>query len=57
MKFIKLLQSALASVVLPVALLHADTLAEITNAGVVRIAVPQDFPPFGSVYTDRRLRH
>lgn len=31
---------------------HASVLNEITDRGVVRIAVPQDFPPFGSVGTD-----
>ncbi|WP_245411827.1 transporter substrate-binding domain-containing protein [Phyllobacterium leguminum] len=30
----------------------ADTLADITARGVLRVAVPQDFPPFGSVGTD-----
>lgn len=31
---------------------HADALEDITAAGTIRIAVPQDFPPFGSVGTD-----
>lgn len=31
---------------------HADALDEILKAKVIRIAVPQDFPPFGSVGTD-----
>lgn len=26
----------------------ADALADIKAAGVLRVAVPQDFPPFGS---------
>lgn len=30
----------------------ADTLAEITERGTLRVAVPQDFPPFGSVGLD-----
>lgn len=30
----------------------ADQLQEITQRGVLRVAVPQDFPPFGSVGTD-----
>ncbi|RCS21836.1 amino acid ABC transporter substrate-binding protein [Phyllobacterium salinisoli] len=30
----------------------ADTLADIAARGVLRVAVPQDFPPFGSVGTD-----
>lgn len=33
---------------------QADTLSDITAAGVIRIAVPQDFPPFGSVGTDMK---
>ncbi|MFG1378554.1 transporter substrate-binding domain-containing protein [Xanthobacter autotrophicus] len=31
---------------------RADTLDDIMKAGVIRIAVPQDFPPFGSVGID-----
>ncbi|WP_034950053.1 transporter substrate-binding domain-containing protein, partial [Erwinia oleae] len=30
----------------------ADQLQEIEKRGVIRIAIPQDFPPFGSVGTD-----
>ena len=30
----------------------ADQLQDIQKRGVIRIAVPQDFPPFGSVGTD-----
>jgi polar amino acid transport system substrate-binding protein len=33
-------------------LIHADTLDDIVKSGVIKIAVPQDFPPFGSVGTD-----
>jgi len=33
-------------------LAHADALADIKKAGVIKIAVPQDFPPFGSVGGD-----
>ncbi len=32
-----------------------NALDDILTAGVVRIAVPQDFPPFGSMGADRRL--
>ncbi len=32
--------------------LHADELQDIKKAGVIKIAVPQDFPPFGSVGSD-----
>lgn len=31
---------------------HADQLQDIEKRGVIRVAVPQDFPPFGSVGTD-----
>jgi len=30
----------------------ADTLDDISRAGVLRVAVPQDFPPFGSIGAD-----
>jgi polar amino acid transport system substrate-binding protein len=33
-------------------LAQADGLADIASRGTIRIAVPQDFPPFGSVGTD-----
>ncbi|MFT3735380.1 MAG: transporter substrate-binding domain-containing protein [Rhodocyclaceae bacterium] len=33
-------------------LAHADVLDNIKKAGVLRVAVPQDFPPFGTVGTD-----
>lgn len=35
---------------------HADALANIQKAGVVRVAIPQDFPPFGSLGTDLKLQ-
>lgn len=31
---------------------HADALADITKSGTIKVAVPQDFPPFGSVGAD-----
>lgn len=31
---------------------HADALSDVTSRGTLRVAVPQDFPPFGSVGTD-----
>ncbi|MDH6268136.1 polar amino acid transport system substrate-binding protein [Rhizobium sp. SG_E_25_P2] len=31
---------------------YADALADITTRGALRVAVPQDFPPFGSVGAD-----
>ncbi|PMR73402.1 amino acid ABC transporter substrate-binding protein [Billgrantia endophytica] len=35
---------------------QADTLAEIEQRGTLRVAVPQDFPPFGSVGTTMQPR-
>ncbi|MDR3016385.1 transporter substrate-binding domain-containing protein [Delftia acidovorans] len=35
---------------------HADMLANIQKAGVLRVAIPQDFPPFGSLGTDLKLQ-
>ena len=34
---------------------RADALADIMKSGTIRIAVPQDFPPFGMVGTDMQL--
>ena len=31
---------------------HADALSDITGSGTLKVAVPQDFPPFGSVGSD-----
>lgn len=33
---------------------HADALANIHKSGTIKIAVPQDFPPFGSVGADMK---
>ncbi|MDR3410215.1 MAG: transporter substrate-binding domain-containing protein [Formivibrio sp.] len=33
---------------------QADVLANISKSGVIKIAVPQDFPPFGSVGADMK---
>lgn len=53
----RLLQLATAGALAAAALLpapdaRADALADIAARGVIRVAVPQDFPPFGSVGTD-----
>ncbi|MFG1393103.1 transporter substrate-binding domain-containing protein [Xanthobacter agilis] len=49
--------AAVAAVLVSAALpARADTLAEIEKAKVVRIAVPQDFAPFGSVGPDLQPR-
>lgn len=34
--------------------LQADTLDDIKQSGVLKVAVPQDFPPFGSIGTDMK---
>ncbi|WP_459616385.1 transporter substrate-binding domain-containing protein [Bordetella sp. 2513F-2] len=43
-----------AAALLSAPLVHADALADIQKAGVIKIAVPQDFPPFGSVGADMK---
>ncbi|MGW7773863.1 transporter substrate-binding domain-containing protein [Pseudomonas machongensis] len=43
-----------ASLALPLA--QADALADISARGVLKVAVPQDFPPFGSVGPDMKPR-
>ncbi|CAJ0821802.1 ABC transporter glutamine-binding protein GlnH [Ralstonia wenshanensis] len=35
---------------------HADALANIHKAGVIRVAIPNDFPPFGSLGPDLKLQ-
>ncbi|THU05352.1 transporter substrate-binding domain-containing protein [Lampropedia puyangensis] len=35
---------------------QADVLANVQKAGVLRVAIPQDFPPFGSMGTDLKLQ-
>lgn len=50
--------SAVASMIVSVSLLvsspviHANQLDEVKQKGVLKVAVPQDFPPFGSVGAD-----
>ena len=56
MSFVKKLTTVLAlSLTATLALVQtakADQLADIEKAGVLKVAVPQDFPPFGSVGAD-----
>lgn len=47
--------AAFASLAL-VAPAHADVLANVQKSGVVRVAIPQDFPPFGSLGPDLKLQ-
>ena len=53
--FKKLTMTLVCSVAATLALVQsaqADQLADIEKAGVLKVAVPQDFPPFGSVGAD-----
>ncbi|GLS90744.1 amino acid ABC transporter substrate-binding protein [Psychromonas marina] len=54
MKFFKVLSSLLlsASLLFSVQSVHADKLSQIKERSVLKVAVPQDFPPFGSVGLD-----
>jgi polar amino acid transport system substrate-binding protein len=52
-----LLSALLASAAITaVPFAQADALSDITARGVLKVAVPQDFPPFGSVGTDMQPR-
>lgn len=54
MKFLKMLSSVLLSTTLLFTAFtaQADKLTDIKESKVLKVAVPQDFPPFGSVGTD-----
>lgn len=54
MKLCKLLSTACASLllILTVHSAQANQLESIQEKGVLKVAVPQDFPPFGSIGTD-----
>ncbi len=47
-----LLTAVAAAALLASPLARADALADIMKAGTLKVAVPQDFPPFGSVTVD-----
>jgi polar amino acid transport system substrate-binding protein len=51
-----LLGAVLTSLLLAQAPAHADGLQDISERGTLRVAVPQDFPPFGSVGPDMQPR-
>lgn len=51
-KFLKSTIVAIAMIAAPLAGISAGALDTIKEAGVLKVAVPQDFPPFGSVGTD-----
>lgn len=46
------LATLLCGGVMSVSRAQADALADITARGVLKVAVPRDFPPFGSVGPD-----
>ncbi|KQQ57875.1 MULTISPECIES: transporter substrate-binding domain-containing protein [Pseudomonas] len=52
----RLLFTALAASFMLAQAVHADGLSDITERGTLRVAVPQDFPPFGSVGPDMQPR-
>lgn len=52
MKFPKILLALFAAGTLLGSTARADALDEIVKSGVLKVAVPQDFPPFGSVTSD-----
>ncbi|MBK8324795.1 MAG: transporter substrate-binding domain-containing protein [Betaproteobacteria bacterium] len=55
MKFLRLALAALAAFSLAFSVAaRADALADIKKAGVLKVAVPQDFPPFGTVAADMK---
>ncbi|WP_417813445.1 transporter substrate-binding domain-containing protein [Thalassospira alkalitolerans] len=54
--FLKSTIAAIAMVAAPLAGASADALDSIKEAGVIKIAIPQDFPPFGTVGTDMQPR-
>src|SRR5476651_2726730 len=51
-----LLTALLASLMLSQAPAHANGLDDIIARGTLKVAVPQDFPPFGSVGPDMKPR-
>ncbi|WP_293775940.1 transporter substrate-binding domain-containing protein, partial [uncultured Oxalicibacterium sp.] len=54
MKLAKLLLGLMAGTLLLTNVARADALEDIHKKGVLRVAVPQDFPPFGSVTVDMK---
>ncbi|PUA20487.1 transporter substrate-binding domain-containing protein [Glaciimonas sp. PCH181] len=52
MKFSTILLALCATATFASATASADALDQIVKSGVLKVAVPQDFPPFGSVTSD-----
>jgi polar amino acid transport system substrate-binding protein len=55
-RYSALIIALFASLVLSQAPAHADALEDVVKRGVLKVAVPQDFPPFGSVGPDMKPR-
>ena len=55
-RYSALLAALFASLMLSQAPAHADGLEDVVKRGVLKVAVPQDFPPFGSVGPDMQPR-
>ena len=51
-QFIAIAAAAVSASMMFAGVANADALANITSSGKLRVAVPQDFPPFGSVGSD-----
>lgn len=51
-----LLTLSVAGLALSLPSAFADGLGDITERGVLKVAVPQDFPPFGSIGPDMQPR-
>ncbi|MCU1762545.1 transporter substrate-binding domain-containing protein [Pseudomonas sp. 14P_8.1_Bac3] len=56
LRYRALLASLFASLLLSQAPAHADGLEDVVTRGILKVAVPQDFPPFGSVGPDMKPR-
>ena len=55
-RYSALLAALFASLMLSQAPAHADGLEDVVKRGILKVAVPQDFPPFGSVGPDMKPR-
>lgn len=55
-RYSALLTALFASLMLSQAPAHADGLDDVVKRGTLKVAVPQDFPPFGSVGPDMKPR-
>jgi polar amino acid transport system substrate-binding protein len=55
-RYSALIKALFASLMLSQAPAHADGLEDVVKRGVLKVAVPQDFPPFGSVGPDMKPR-